>query len=91
LLDDPGRRDRAARRIEEVAPAFRWAEAAQPLLDYCLHHSERPRPRKPPGAVARAIYGQYPAMLADVMASEGPVELGRRMARHAARALRHGI
>ena len=42
LLDDADRRPRRRRRVREVAPSFRWEEAARPLVDYCLDHRERP-------------------------------------------------
>jgi hypothetical protein len=42
-------------------------------------------------AIAMATYGQYPAILADTIATEGPGGVARRLARNAARALRHGV
>jgi glycosyltransferase involved in cell wall biosynthesis len=91
LLEDDDLRARTSVRVREAAAAFRWEEAARPLIDYCLHHRERPVPRKHPAAVAMATYGQYPAILAHVVRNEGPVELGRRMARNVARVFRHGV
>jgi glycosyltransferase involved in cell wall biosynthesis len=91
LLDDPDRRAGIARRVREVAPSFRWEHAARPLVDYCVNYRDRPVPRRHPAAVARAIYGQYPGILTDVLTSEGPLEVARRMARHLARGLRHGV
>jgi Glycosyl transferases group 1 len=91
LLDDRARMDATARRVAETAPAFHWDQAARPLVDFCLHHRERPAPRRHPMAIAMATYGQYPAILADTIATEGPGGVARRLARNAARALRHGV
>jgi glycosyltransferase involved in cell wall biosynthesis len=90
LLQDDDLRARTSGRVREAASAFRWEEAARPLVAYCLHHRERPAPRKHPAAVAMATYGQYPGILADLVRTEGPVEVARRLARNVSRALRHG-
>ncbi len=90
LLDNPGRRAATGERVRGAARAFRWSEAAAPLVDFCLHQRERPAPRRPASVVARATYGQYPAILAHVWASEGPIALARRLASNLARAARHG-
>jgi hypothetical protein len=37
-----------------------------------------------------ATYGQYPAILADQLVTEGPAEVTKRIARNVTRALRHG-
>ena len=76
-------------RVEQTAPSFRWEQAAGPLVDYCLHHRERPVPRRHPAAVAMATYGQYPGILAQQVASDGPAAVGRRIVRNVARAMRH--
>ena len=60
LLDDRALRGNR-RAVREVAPSFRWAQAASPLVDYCLNHRSRPAPRRHPLAVSMATYGQYPA------------------------------
>jgi glycosyltransferase involved in cell wall biosynthesis len=90
LLDGPERRATARQRVQEVAQSFRWEQVAQPLVDFCLHHDERPSPRQRPIAAAMATYGQYPAILAQALATESPTSIMRRIARHAGRALRHG-
>ena len=90
LLDDPALRAQTASRVEEAAAAFRWEEAARPLVEYCLEGRERPAPRKHPVAIAIATYGQYPGILVQSLTTEGPAQVARRMARHLARALRHG-
>jgi hypothetical protein len=76
--------------VQEAAPSFRWEEAAGPLVDYCLHHRQRPVPRRHPATVALATYGQYPGILAHALAAEGPIEVARRVMRNVARLLRHG-
>ena len=90
LLDDRGLRERTAERVRAVAPSFRWSEAARPLVDFCLDYRERPVPRRHKAAVAMATYGQYPAILADQLVTEGPAEVTKRIARNVTRALRHG-
>jgi glycosyltransferase involved in cell wall biosynthesis len=90
LLQDDERRSQAAARVQQVAPSFRWEQAAGPLVDYCLHHRERPVPRRHPAAVAMATYGQYPGILAQQIAAQGPAAVGRRIVRNVARAVRHG-
>ncbi|MBD0281651.1 MAG: glycosyltransferase [Thermoleophilaceae bacterium] len=91
LLDDDELWARTSGRVREAASAFRWEEAARPLVDYCVHHRERPVPRKHPVALAMSTYGQYPGILAHQVARDGPMEVGRRMARNFARAFRHGV
>jgi glycosyltransferase involved in cell wall biosynthesis len=90
LLDDADRRAEIVQRVHAVAASFRWEEAARPLVDYCLNHRERPAPHRRRAAAAMATYGQYPGILGHLLASVGPAEVARRMARHLARALRHG-
>jgi glycosyltransferase involved in cell wall biosynthesis len=91
LLDDADRMADTAQRVRELAPSFRWDEAARPLVDFCREHRERPLPRRHPTAVAMATYGQYPAILANEILTEGPAEVARRIARNVARAVRHGL
>jgi Glycosyl transferases group 1 len=90
LLDDSDERALTAQRVEAVAPSFRWSEAARPLIDFCLEHRARPAPRRHPVAIAMATYGQYPGILAHIIATEGPGEVARRIVRNLGRALRHG-
>lgn len=89
LLDDPAAYEAAARRVSEVAPSLRWSVCARPLVCFCLEHEERPRRRPPPGALARATYGQYPDVLAALREHGGPGEVARALPRHLARLLRH--
>ena len=91
LLEDEDARASTAARVRETARSFRWEEVARPLVDYCLHHRERPVPRRRLARSMLAIYGQYPGILANLVATEGPRGVGRRMVRHVARALRHGV
>jgi len=91
LLEDDDARARTAARVRETAGSYRWEEVARPLVDYCLHHRERPAPRRRLATSMMAIYGQYPGVLANLVATEGPIKVGRRMVRHVARALRHGV
>jgi glycosyltransferase involved in cell wall biosynthesis len=90
LLDDPERRARAVAAVRAAAGSFRWDRAAAPLVDYCLHHRERPAPKRHPLAMAMAIYGHYPGILGNLLATFGPLEVARRAGRHLVRALRHG-
>ena len=89
LLDDPQAHATAVERINEVAPAFRWREAARPLVEFCLEHRQRPPRRPPPGVLARATFGQYPDILADLRDRGGLPEVARRIPRHVGRVLRH--
>lgn len=90
LLDDAQRREAIVERVRGTAGGFRWEEAAAPLVEFCLHHRERPAPNRPASVVAMATYGQYPAILAHQWSTEGPVALTKRVARNLARAARHG-
>ena len=65
------------------------AETARPLVDYCLHHRERPVPRKDAAVIALATYGQYPAIAAHLRERRGPGEVARRLGRFVSRAVRH--
>ncbi|MBN1530594.1 MAG: glycosyltransferase [Thermoleophilaceae bacterium] len=89
LLDDPAAYSAARARVEEAAAGFRWSEAARPLIDFCLNLDGRPARRAPFGPLARATYGQYPDILADLHERGGLAEVARRVPRHAARVLRH--
>lgn len=91
LLEDDDARARTAARVRETASSFRWEEVARPLVDYCVNHRARPAPRRRLATSMMAIYGQYPGILANLVATEGPINVGRRMVRHVARALRHGV
>jgi len=86
LLDDP---EPAAERVRATAPRLRWSETARPLVDYCLHHRERPVPRKDAAVIALATYGQYPAIAAHLRERRGPGEVARRLGRFVSRAVRH--
>lgn len=89
LLDDGEAYAAAAERVREVAPSFRWEAAARPLVEFCLEHRARPPRRVPPGVLARATYGQYPDILADLHDRGGLAELMRRVPHHVTRVLRH--
>jgi glycosyltransferase involved in cell wall biosynthesis len=89
LLDDPEAYRAAEERVAAAAAEFRWTEVARPLVDFCVSLDERPARRAPFGALARATYGQYPDILADLHDRGGLAEVARRMPRHAARILRH--
>ena len=89
LLDDRAAYSAAARRVRELAPSLRWSECARPLIRFCLEHETRPRRRPPRGALARATYGQYPDILADLRDHSGLGEAAKRVPHHLARVLRH--
>ncbi len=89
LLDDEGAYTETATRVRAAAPEFRWSRAAAPLIRFCLEHTARPRRRVPAGVLARATFGQYPDILADLYERGGAAELARRVPRHVARVLRH--
>jgi glycosyltransferase involved in cell wall biosynthesis len=89
LLDDPETYAAVADRVRAAAPEFRWSEVARPLVRFCLDHGAR-TPRRPPrSALARATYGQYPAILADARDRGGLRAAAKRVPRHLARVLRH--
>ena len=89
LLDDAEAYRRAARRVQELAPTLRWSEVARPLVRFCGELDGRP-PRSPAaGALARATYGQYPDILADMRERGGLGAVARRLPQHVARLLRH--
>lgn len=89
LLDDSVAYRETAERVRAIAPAFRWDAAAEPLVRFCLEHRGRPRRRVPASVLARATFGQYPDILADLYDRGGASELARRVPRHLARVLRH--
>jgi hypothetical protein len=85
LLDDPAP---AAEAVRAAAPGMRWSRAVEPLIVYCLHHAERPVPRKDPAVVALTTYGQYPAIASHLKETKGAGEVARRAGRVVSRALR---
>ncbi len=89
LLDDDEHRAATSARAREVAGEFRWAVSARPLVDFCVRGTgpDRPPRRPPPAVLARATFGQYPDVLADIYDRGGARELARRVPRHLARAL----
>jgi glycosyltransferase involved in cell wall biosynthesis len=89
LLDDAAGYRAAVERIHAEIPRFRWSEAARPLVQFCVEAAARPRRRVPPAVLARATYGQYPDILADIYEQGGAAELARRVPQHFARLLRH--
>jgi glycosyltransferase involved in cell wall biosynthesis len=89
LLDDPAVYAAATRRVRAVAPSFRWSEVARPLVRFCVEHADRPRPAPARSALARATFGQYPDILADLHDREGLAAAARGVPRHLARVLRH--
>ncbi len=77
LLDTREAYHDAATRVEELAPSLRWTEVAQPLVRFCRELGERD-PREPArGPLARATYGQYPDILADLR-ERGGIGRGRQ-------------
>jgi glycosyltransferase involved in cell wall biosynthesis len=91
LLGDPQARAQAVERVRATAPGFRWAQAARPLVDFCLGSADRPRRRVPAAVLARATFGQYPDILADLYDRGGASALARRVPKHFARVLRHRV
>jgi hypothetical protein len=89
LLDDRDGRAATAARVREAAQAFRWDVAARPLVDFCLGVRERPERRPDAATIARAIYAQYPAILADELRQSGPRGVARRLSRQLGRVVRH--
>jgi glycosyltransferase involved in cell wall biosynthesis len=89
LLDDPDAYDGAARRVRELAPTLRWSEVAGPLVRFCRELEARPARSPARSALARATYGQYPDILADMRERGGLGAVARRVPQHLARLLRH--
>jgi glycosyltransferase involved in cell wall biosynthesis len=89
LLADRRTYERTAERVRELAPQFGWSEVARPLVEFCVEHRAR-SPRRPARvALARATYGQYPDVIADVRDRGGLAEAARRVSRHVGRVIRH--
>jgi glycosyltransferase involved in cell wall biosynthesis len=89
LLDDPAAYAATAAKVREVAPSLRWSETARPLVDFCVQHGALPARQPARSALARATYGQYPDILADLRDRGGLRAVARQMPRHLARVLRH--
>jgi glycosyltransferase involved in cell wall biosynthesis len=89
LLQDAQAHAQTAERLRSIAPSFRWSEAARPLIEFCLKSAGRPRRRVPAAVLARATFGQYPDILADLYDRGGASALARRVPQHFARVLRH--
>jgi glycosyltransferase involved in cell wall biosynthesis len=89
LLDDDAAYADAARRVRELAPSLRWSEVARPLVRFCREIEARPPRRPARSALARATYGQYPDIVADLRERGGLGAVARRVPQHVARLLRH--
>jgi glycosyltransferase involved in cell wall biosynthesis len=89
LLDDPAAHAAAAGRVRELAPALRWSEVAEPLVRFCAEAQSRPARPPARSALARATYGQYPDILADLRERGGVGAIARRVPHHVARLIRH--
>ncbi len=89
LLDDRAHYDEVAGRVGELAPSLRWSAVAEPLVRFCVEHADRPPRRAAQSALARATYGQYPALLADMRDQGGLAEIARRVPQHLSRLVRH--
>jgi glycosyltransferase involved in cell wall biosynthesis len=89
LLDDRDAHAAAARRVRELAPSLRWSEVAKPLVHFCRGLDSRPAREPARSALARATYGQYPDILADLRDRGGFGAVARRVPQHVARLLRH--
>jgi glycosyltransferase involved in cell wall biosynthesis len=87
LIADRGEHEATAARVRELAPSLRWSKVAEPLVRFCAE--QRPARRPAAAALARATYGQYPAVLADARERGGFAELAARVPRHISRLLRH--
>jgi glycosyltransferase involved in cell wall biosynthesis len=89
LLDDADAYGRVERRVQELAPTLRWSEVARPLVRFCRELAQRPARPPARSALARATYGQYPDILADMRERGGLGAVARRVPQHVARLLRH--
>ena len=87
LIGDRGEYEATAARVRELAPSLRWSKVAEPLVRFCAE--QRPARRPAAAALARATYGQYPAVLADARERGGFGELAARVPRHISRLIRH--
>jgi glycosyltransferase involved in cell wall biosynthesis len=87
LIGDRDNYAATAARVRELAPSLRWSKVAEPLVRFCAE----PRPARRPAqsVLARATYGQYPAILADARERGGLGELASRVPRHISRLIRH--
>jgi glycosyltransferase involved in cell wall biosynthesis len=89
LLDNGPAYTEAAMRVSELAPALRWSEVARPLVRFCTEQEQRPARRPARSALARATYGQYPDIVADLRDRGGIGAVARRVPHHVLRLLRH--
>ncbi len=89
LLDDPAAHDAARARVRAASERFRWTETARPLVNFCADLAAHPPRHAPRGVLARATYGQYPDIVADMHERGGLGELAKRMPKHVTRVLRH--
>jgi glycosyltransferase involved in cell wall biosynthesis len=89
LLDDAAAYAAVAKRVGELAPTLRWSEVARPLVRFCREAESRPARKPAQSALARATYGQYGDILADMHERGGLGEVARRVPQHVARLLRH--
>jgi glycosyltransferase involved in cell wall biosynthesis len=87
LIGDRANYADTAARVRELAPSLRWSRVAEPLVRFCA--DQRPARRPAAAALARATYGQYPAILADARERGGLGELVSRVPRHISRVIRH--
>ena len=62
---------------------------ARPLIRFCTELDARPARSPARSALARATYGQYPDILADMREHGGLGTMARRVPKHVARLLRH--
>ena len=89
LLDDPAAHDAVRARVRAASERFRWTETARPLVNFCVDLAAHPPRHAPRGVLARATYGQYPDIVADMHERGGLGELAKRMPKHVTRVLRH--
>jgi glycosyltransferase involved in cell wall biosynthesis len=89
LIGDRERYDAVAGRVRDLAPSLSWSMVAEPLVRFCVEHEDRPPRRAAQSALARATFGQYPAILADAREQGGLGEIARRVPRHFSRLMRH--
>jgi glycosyltransferase involved in cell wall biosynthesis len=87
LIGDRANYAATAARVRELAPTMRWSRVAEPLVRFCAE--QRPARRPAQSVLARATYGQYPAILADARERGGLGELASRVPRHISRLIRH--